>query len=153
MSDIKSEVVVNAGSGTRSVVVEKEFAHPAEKVWRALTESDLIAEWLMENDFQLEVGRHFQLRSQPVPGWDGVIDCEVLVAEPYERLSYSWGTMGMQNAVAWTLTPTAGGTLLRMEQSGFREDQVANYKGAMYGWKSFVAKLEEVVDGMSKEGA
>jgi len=101
---------------------------------------------MMENDFQLEVGRRFQLRSQPVPGWDGVIDCEVLLAEPYERLSYSWGTMGMQNAVAWTLTPTAGGTLLRMEQSGFREDQEANYKGAMYGWRKFIGQLERVVD-------
>lgn len=144
-SEAKSEVVTDAGSGTRSVVVEQEFAHPPEKVWRALTESDLIAEWLMENDFQLEVGRRFQLRSTPVPGWDGVIDCEVLVAEPYERLSYSWGTMGMENAVAWTLTPTAGGTLLRMVQSGFREDQVANYKGAMYGWRKFFGGLEGVV--------
>ena len=145
-SDIKSEVVTDAGSGMRSVVVEKEFAHRPEKVWRALTESDLIGQWLMENDFQLEVGRRFQLRSQPVQGWDGVIDCEVLVAEPYERLSYSWGTMGMQNAVAWTLTPTAGGTLLRMEQTGFREDQEANYKGAMYGWRKFIGQMERVVE-------
>jgi uncharacterized protein YndB with AHSA1/START domain len=54
--------------------------------------------------------------------------------------------MGMQNAVAWTLTPTAGGTLLRMEQSGFREDQEANYKGAMYGWRKFIGQLERVVE-------
>ncbi len=32
---------MDAGAGTRSVVVEKEFAHRPEKVWRALTESDL----------------------------------------------------------------------------------------------------------------
>jgi uncharacterized protein YndB with AHSA1/START domain len=130
---------------TRSVVVEKEFAHPPEKVWRALTEGDLIAQWLMENDFQPVVGRRFQLRSKPVPGWNGVIDCEVLLAEPYERLSYSWGTMGMQNAVAWTLTPTPGGTLVRMEQTGFGEHQEANYKGAQYGWKAFFGKLEQVL--------
>jgi uncharacterized protein YndB with AHSA1/START domain len=141
MSEIGSEM----NASTRSVVVEKEFAHPPEKVWRALTESDLMAQWLMENDFQPEVGRRFQLRSQPVPGWNGVIDCEVLLAEPYERLSYSWGTMGMQNAVAWTLTPTAGGTLVRMEQSGFGEKQEANYKGAQYGWKNFFGKLEQVL--------
>ncbi len=147
MSEIRSEVVVtDAGAGTRSVVVEQEFAHPTQKVWRALTEGDLIEQWLMENDFQPVVGHRFQLRSTPVPGWDGVIDCKVLVAEPYERLSYSWGTMGMENMVAWTLTPTAGGTLLRMEQSGFREDQVANYKGAMYGWRKFFGGLEGVVE-------
>ena len=151
MSEIKAEVVANAGAGTRTVVVEKDFAHRPEKVWRALTERDLIAQWLMENDFQLEVGRRFQLRSQAMPGWDGVIDCEVLVAEPYERLSYSWGTMGMQNAVAWTLTATPGGTLVRMEQSGFGSDQDGAYKGATYGWRNFIRKLEQVVGEMTEE--
>jgi len=148
MSEIGSEV----NSQTRSVVVEKEFAHPPEKVWRALTEGDLIRQWLMENDFQPMVGHRFQFRAEPVPGWNGRIDCEVLLAQPYERLSYSWGTMGMENRVAWTLTPTAVGTLLRMEQSGFRADQEANYKGAMYGWRKFFGGLERVVDDISKEG-
>ena len=129
MSDITAE--------NRSVVVEKEFAHPPEKVWRALTEGDLIKQWLMENDFQPVVGRAFQFRAEPVPGWNGVIDCEVLLAEPYERLSYSWGTMGMGTVVAWTLTPTPSGTLVRMEHSGFGADQDANYKGATYGWRKF----------------
>jgi uncharacterized protein YndB with AHSA1/START domain len=138
MSDITAE--------NRSVVVEKEFAHPPEKVWRALTEGDLIKQWLMENDFQPVVGRSFQFRAEPVPGWNGVIDCEVLLAEPYERLSYSWGTMGMGTVVAWTLTPTPSGTLVRMEHSGFGADQDANYKGATYGWRKFFGGLERVVE-------
>jgi uncharacterized protein YndB with AHSA1/START domain len=138
MSDITAE--------NRSVVVEKEFAHPPEKVWRALTEGDLIKQWLMENDFQPVVGRAFQFRAEPVPGWNGVIDCEVLLAEPYERLSYSWGTMGMGTVVAWTLTPTPSGTLVRMEHSGFGADQDANYKGATYGWRKFFGGLERVVE-------
>ncbi len=98
----------------------------------------------MENDFQLwRLGGGFKLRSQPVPGWDGVIDCEVLLAEPYARLSYRWGIDGDgESAVAWTLdAATAGGTLLRMEQSGFRADQEANYKGAMYGWRKFIGQV------------
>ena len=141
MSELGSEV----NSQTRSVVVEKEFAHAPEKVWRALTEGDLIRQWLMENDFQPVVGRAFRFRADPVPGWDGVIDCEVLVAEPYGRLSYRWGTMGMGTVVAWTLTPTPGGTLVRMEQSGFGAGQEANYKGATYGWRKFFGGLERMV--------
>jgi uncharacterized protein YndB with AHSA1/START domain len=147
-----SESMSEANSSTRSVVVEKEFAHPPEKIWRALTEDDLIAQWLMENDFQPVVGHRFQLRTTPVPQWNGVIDCEVLLAEPYERLSYSWGTMGMGSVVAWTLTPTPGGTLVRMEQSGFGADQEANYKGAQYGWRKFFGGLERVVGEIGKEG-
>jgi uncharacterized protein YndB with AHSA1/START domain len=153
MSQHGSEMGSEVKSATRSVVVEKEFAHSPQKVWRALTEGDLIRQWLMENDFQPVVGRAFQLRAEPVPGWDGVIDGEVLLAEPYERLSYSWGTMGLGTVVAWTLTPTERGTLVRMEQSGFGAEQEANYKGATYGWRKFFGGLERVVDEISEEGA
>jgi uncharacterized protein YndB with AHSA1/START domain len=133
---------------TRSVVIEREVPHPPEKIWRALTHGELIKEWLMENDFRPVVGHKFTLRATPVPNWSGIIECEVLAVEPQARLSYSWGTMGMGSVVTWTLTPTAGGTHLRMEQSGFGPDQEANYKGAKYGWQRFIGNLEKVVTGL-----
>lgn len=132
-------------AAVRSVVVEREMAHRPEKVWRALTEGQLIEQWLMANDFQPVAGHRFTLRTSPVPGWNGIIECEVLVVEPNARLAYSWGTMGMESAVTWTLTPTAGGTHLRMEQSGFKPDQEANYKGATYGWRRFIGNMERVL--------
>jgi uncharacterized protein YndB with AHSA1/START domain len=133
---------------TRSLVIERELPHPPEKVWRALTQGPLIKEWLMDNDFQPVVGHKFNFRSTPVPNWNGVIDCEVLVIEPNKKLSYTWGTMGMGSEVVWTLVPTYGGTLVRMEQSGFGPDQEAAYKGATYGWKKFIGNLERVVAGL-----
>jgi uncharacterized protein YndB with AHSA1/START domain len=133
---------------TRTLTIERELPHPPEKVWRALTESSLIQEWLMGNDFQPEVGHRFKFRSTPVPNWDGVIDSQVLVVEPVSRLSYSWGTMGMESVVTWTLTPTASGTHVRMEHSGFPSEESASYKGAKYGWTNFIGKLENVVGGL-----
>jgi uncharacterized protein YndB with AHSA1/START domain len=137
-----------AGAATRSVVFEKEFAYPPARVWRALTEGDLIQQWLMENDFKPVMGHRFQLRSTPMPQWNGVIECEVLLVEPQERLTYSWEALGLESVVAWTLTPTAGGTLLRMEHSGFREDQEHAYKGAGYGWQKFLGGLDGVLATM-----
>jgi uncharacterized protein YndB with AHSA1/START domain len=134
--------------GTRTVVIERVYAHAPEKVWRALTESPLITQWLMKNDFEPAVGRKFQFRSDPVPNWDGIIDGEVLVVEPMKRLSYSWATMGLASVVLFTLTPTAGGTQVRMEHSGFPADQDAAYKGATYGWQRFLGELEKVVAGL-----
>jgi uncharacterized protein YndB with AHSA1/START domain len=133
---------------TRTLVIEKEMPHPPEKVWRALTQAPLIDQWLMSNDFQPAVGHKFTLRSKPMPNWNGVIDCEVLLVEPNARLSYSWGSMGMESVVAWTLTPAEGGTHVRMEQSGFRSEEDANYKGASYGWQKFIGGLERVVGGL-----
>jgi uncharacterized protein YndB with AHSA1/START domain len=133
---------------TKTLVIERDVPHPQEKIWRALTQSALVEEWLMKNDFQPVVGHRFNFRSTPVPGWDGVIACEVLLVEPKSRLSYSWGTMGMVSLVAWTLTPTKDGTHVRMEQTGFRSEQDAAYKGATYGWTKFIGNLERVVGGL-----
>jgi uncharacterized protein YndB with AHSA1/START domain len=140
--------MTNPTESTRSVVIERVFAHPPEKLWRALTESPLMAQWLMKNDFEPAVGRKFQFRFDPVPNWDGVIDCEVLIVDPLKRLSYSWGSLGLGSVVLFTLTPAEGGTHVRMEQSGFRPDQEQAYKGAKYGWKSFFDGLERVVGGL-----
>ena len=102
----------------------------------------------MQNDFQPVVGHRFSFRATPAPKWNGVIDCEVLVVEPHERLAYTWGPLGFESVVTWTLTPTAGGTHVRMEQSGFGAGQDANFKGATWGWRKFVGNLERVVGGL-----
>jgi len=128
-----------------SLIIERDLPHPAEKVWRALTQSPLIEKWLMKNDFQPVVGQRFNLRSDPVPNWDGVIACEVLVLEQNSRLSYSWSTMGMMSTVTFTLTSTSAGTHLHMEQTGFRSKEDNAYKGATWGWNKFLGNLVDVV--------
>ena len=72
---------------TRSVVVERELAAPPEKLWRALTQPHLLEEWLMKSDFQPVAGHRFNLRNEPKPGVNIVIDCEVLKVEPHRTLS------------------------------------------------------------------
>ena len=140
----------NAAESTRSLIVERVFPHPPEKLWRALTESRVLAQWMMNNDFEPEPGRRFQFRADPMPNWNGIVDCEVLVVEPQRRLSYNWGLGSgeLQWLVEWTLTPVDGGTHLRMEQSGFGPDQQQAYQGANYGWQKFFGQLEKVLGGV-----
>lgn len=139
--------MTEASAGTRSVVVERDIPHPPEKIWRALTQPHLIAEWLMQNDFMPVVGHRFNLRGE----WGGVLDCEVLAIEPNRTLSYTWNfihddaAFALQSVVTFTLTPTPTGAHLRMEQVGFRPDQKQAFGGAKAGWQQFFAKLEEVV--------
>ncbi len=132
-------------AGTRSVVVEREVPFPPEKIWRALTQPHLIEEWLMKNDFKPVVDHRFNLRKNPQPNVSIVVDCQVLAVEPHKTLSYTWAAYGLESVVTWTLTPTRTGTLLRMEQSGFRPDQPQAYHGARYGWQQYFEALEQLL--------
>lgn len=128
---------------TLCVAVEREMAHPPEKIWRALTQPHLIEEWLMKNDFKPVVEHRFNLSAE----W-GRVDCQVLEIEPNKTLTYTWEALGLESVVTWTLTPSATGTRLRMEQSGFREDQQQAYQGAKAGWPRFFAAMEDVLAGL-----
>ena len=136
----------NPATETLSVVIEREMPFPPEKIWRALTQPHLIAEWLMKNDFKPVVGHSFNLRGD----WGGVLDCEVLAVEPNRTLSYTWdfkhddAAYNLRSVVTFTLTPTGGGTHLRVEQSGFRPDQKQAYGGAHAGWRKFLENLAQV---------
>lgn len=124
----------------RTVTVEREIAYPPEKIWRALTQPHLIAEWLMNNDFAPVVDHSFKFTAD----W-GSVDCQVQTVEPNRTLAYSWDAMGLESTVTWTLTASGSGTHLRMEQAGFRRDQEQAYQGAKIGWRHFFAALEQAL--------
>jgi uncharacterized protein YndB with AHSA1/START domain len=132
--------MTQAATETLSVVVDREIPYPPEKIWRALTQPHLIEEWLMKNDFKPVVGHGFNFRAD----W-GAVDCRVVAVEPNKTLSYTWAAYGLESVVTWTLTPTSGGTHLRMEQSGFRADQQQAYQGAKGGWPRFFAALQQIL--------
>jgi uncharacterized protein YndB with AHSA1/START domain len=139
-----------AEAETRSIIIERVMPHSSEKIWRALTQSHLMAEWLMQNDFQPVVGHKFQFRSKPMAGWNGVADCEVLVVEPPHRLvwrqsaSGEQAAAGLRSVVSWTLTPAEGGVGVRMEHSGFRPQDEAGYQAMSHGWPRVLERLEQV---------
>ena len=128
----------------RSVVVEREFPHAPEKIWRALTQPHLIEEWLMKNNFKPVPDHRFELAFD----W-GTVECVVREIEPQSTLSYTWTSGILDSVVTWTLEPTSSGTRLRMEQTGFRTDQPNYYGGAKLGWPRFFDRLEQVLAEMA----
>jgi uncharacterized protein YndB with AHSA1/START domain len=137
-----------AQSQSESISFEFDLHHLPEKVWRALTDPVLLAEWLLPVvGLELEPGAAFTFKTQPYPGWDGSVSCRILEIEAHRKLSYTWvvGDMGLDTVVTFTLTPTASGTRLSLVQSGFKPDQKQNFGGARYGWKMMGGKLVDLL--------
>jgi uncharacterized protein YndB with AHSA1/START domain len=100
-----------SASDEGTVVVECDLPDPPEKVWRALTEPERVAEWL-------------------TPDEGAKIDCEVIEARPHRLLRCSWrdsdesgdGTSSLDSIVTFELARTpAGGTHLRIIHTAFEQ--------------------------------
>jgi uncharacterized protein YndB with AHSA1/START domain len=102
-----------------AIVLECELAEAPQKVWRALTERELLAAWLMPNDFRAELGADFSFQPPSELEGKGPIACKVLALEPPRLLRFSWQEAEAGDAapgsLSFVLTPTeSGGTLLRL---------------------------------------
>jgi uncharacterized protein YndB with AHSA1/START domain len=147
-----------APSQTDAIAFEFDLPHPPEKVWRALTDPALLAEWLLPVvglDPGLAPGAAFTFTAQPQPGWDGTVHCRFVEIEAHRKLSYAWvvgdpaSGFFLDTVVTFRLEPTSSGTRLSLVQSGFTPDQKQNFGGARYGWKMMGRKLVDLLARMS----
>jgi uncharacterized protein YndB with AHSA1/START domain len=107
---------------SRDIVVEVDLPHRLEEVWFALTDPGALAEWLMPVDgFAPVVGTKFTVRAKPMPGWDGIVHCEVTEVDRPNKLVYTWrgSQMRLTTTVTWSVSPSNGGTRLRLDHQGF----------------------------------
>jgi uncharacterized protein YndB with AHSA1/START domain len=134
---------------TESISLEFDLHHSPEKVWRALTEPALLAEWLLPildlKDLKLQPGAAFTFKTQAYPGWDGTVKCRFVEIDAHRKLSYTWTVPFLDTVVTFTLTPTPAGTRLSLVQSGFKPDQKRESGGARYGWKMMGGKLVDLL--------
>ena len=134
-------------SQVETISFEADLPHPPEKVWRALTDPTLLAEWLLPTiGLDLAQGSAFTLKTQAYPGWDGTVNCQFIEIERLRKLSYTWNVPFLATVVTFTLTPSTLGTRLSIVQSGFNADQKRESGGARYGWKMMGGKLVDLLE-------
>jgi len=140
---------------TKTIQREIVIPQPREQVWRALTESARLAEWMFPNDIEPRVGHHFTFQVPPNPkvNFDGLtVHCEVLECEPPSRLAFSWSAGGLADTqVNFRLEPEGQGTRLFLEHSGFDVSLPFGnqaFKGAEFGWAKMLGQLPDVIAGL-----
>jgi len=107
--------------------IVRDYPHPPAKVWRAVTDPELIPLWTATGQggrpvgFSAEVGTRFQFVARPRPGWRGIVDCEVLEVREPCLLRFSWvgDEGGAATYVTYRIEPHAGGTRFTYEHTGF----------------------------------
>ena len=135
-----------------AIEVDQFLSRPPDQVWQALTDPDLLARWLMPNDFQPAVGHQFTFRTDPVPeyGFDGIVHCQVLDLDPPRLLRFSWRGGRLDTVVSWQLVPEGAGTRLLIRHDGFDDGDPAQRMtmGIMGGgWRGHLVKrLRAVLD-------
>jgi uncharacterized protein YndB with AHSA1/START domain len=112
--------------------IVRDYPRPPVTVWRAVTDPELIPLWTATGQgarpvgFEPVVGNRFQFVAKPVPGWRGIVDCEVLQVQEPSLLRYSWvGGEGEEPTfVTYRISPHpvgpgADGTRFTYEHTGF----------------------------------
>jgi uncharacterized protein YndB with AHSA1/START domain len=137
----------------KSIRREVTLPAPVARVWRALTDSREIAEWMYPNDFKPEVGHRFTLHVPTKPDFDGIVRGEIVDCVPDKTLRFTWaGGDVVGTTVQHELEPVDGGTILRFEHTGFDLDAAWGepaLRGAEYGWTMMLGRLGDLVNQQS----
>jgi uncharacterized protein YndB with AHSA1/START domain len=140
----------------RTIRVDEFVPHPPAKVWRALTEPELMAKWLMPNDFRLEVGHRYTYQGFPIPaaGFGGTGHAEVLDFEVGRMLRIAWRAApedesSLDSTVTFTLEPEGAGTRVFLVHDGFDPDdslQASSRRFMGSGWPGVARRIGQVID-------
>lgn len=131
------------------------FAHPVATIWEYLTNSELMGQWLMKNDFQPVVGHEFQFRTggKANLNFDGIFYCKVLEIDPLKTLSYSWncgpgqGSITLESVVTWQLEPKDNGTEVFLDHRGFdKAENLDMYHALMHGWLEKFQNIDKLLN-------
>lgn len=123
------------------ISLDFQFKSTINKVWDALTNPDMLAQWVMENNFKPEVGYKCKFWNEEI---DLVVDSEVLVVEEPNKLSYTWIGGPIDTIVTWSLKQEGETTYLHLDHTGFEKEDQA-YNGAKYGWAYKVEELKKAL--------
>jgi uncharacterized protein YndB with AHSA1/START domain len=141
--------------------IVRDYPHPPGKVWRAVTDPELIPLWTATGQgarpvgFAPVPGTRFQFVAKPMPGWRGIIDCEVLEVREPSLLRYSWTDDGTTTYVTYRIEPRGGGTRFTYDHTGFTGAGgfvLAKVLGAVRK-KMLTTGLSAVLDDLGETGA
>lgn len=136
----------------RDVKKTATYRHPIDRVWQALTDREALAAWLMPNDFAPVLGHEFTYRTEPRPGFDGIVHCKITELDPPRRLAYTWRGGPLNTVLTFTLESIPDGTRVHVEHTGFEGLRAVMVSAILdAGWsKMYTDLLPAVLDRLAR---
>jgi len=104
-------------------VIEKKISirAPRKVVWRYFSDANLLAAWLMRNNFSAVVGQEFQFFAQSSSDWSGQLNCRLLEYDPPNRIAFTWdaNNIGAETIVTIELSDLGKLTGVRLIHADF----------------------------------
>ncbi|WP_162907700.1 SRPBCC domain-containing protein [Allorhizocola rhizosphaerae] len=127
--------------------LEAELSHPRARVWRALTDRQLLSAWFQPVDSQWTVTPNDDLPSF------APFELELVPAEQTARLLWRWHGKDFFSEAEWELTPTEGGCRLSLRQSGFLGAQQAARRSELRdAYQKMIERLRAVLETIAEGG-
>ena len=136
---------------------KKIFINAApEAVWRHLENPDLLAGWLMRNNFQARSGTDFEVWKPASGEWDGTISSHLVEFDPPRRMSFTWNanTIGSDTLVTIELDRHGEGTQLRLLHTNWEQaigDHARHHDSHSTGWDDHLWVLCKQVEAGTHE--
>lgn len=134
-----------------NVIVKQRFNAPADKVWNAITDKDLMKEWYFDiPDFELKEHHQFNFYE---PGNEHKFhhQGEILEIVPGKKLKYSWTYPEIskdKTLVKWELEEDQEGTLMTLTHKGLEN---FDHLGVDFSRDSFESGWKDLVETSLKE--
>ncbi|WP_328999816.1 SRPBCC family protein [Kribbella sp. NBC_00709] len=132
---------LSSENGRTVLRMRRELRHPAEKVWRAITEPGQLAGWFpaaVELDLRLDGAVRFTFEHDPGAPVDEQSSGVIRAYEPPHLIEYTWGV----EVLRWELQPTEDGCTLHLTATYDDRAGSASFAG---GWSLCFDALRRVL--------
>jgi uncharacterized protein YndB with AHSA1/START domain len=152
MSEIKTHARAVADLVDGRIVASVELTAPPQRVFRALSSSEIIDWWVNPGVFDtrewtadVRVGGQWRA-SGVARGQPYALEGKFLEVDPPRKLVQTWhmaGAPGTPSTVTYLLEPIAGGTRLTVHHAGIAAPDQRSNIGA--GWRTSFDRLAEIL--------
>lgn len=155
MAELAAVRAAGRATADRTIVIERTFAAPPERVFRAWTDPATLTKWwgpegYTTPEYKMDVRPGGQYRTTMVGPAGESHTCSGMYREvvPAKRLVFTWaweenGKRGHETEVTVTFEPAAGGTKMRFVQAVF--DSMEQRDNHNQGWESSFNDLARVL--------